>query len=119
MKVFGLELRKADSVQGLYEGVDATLKKHEMLSGGVSGKVQVNTVAHALQKMFKADSHFSVCTVQRCAKVCQVLISSERMDIYDAAHCISWNEMTEDYRAMITAMVLDDFREVLTSIDLM
>jgi hypothetical protein len=30
-----------------------------------------------------------------------------------AAHCIEWSEMLPDYRQMLVAMVLDDFRTVL------
>jgi hypothetical protein len=81
--------------------------------GGVSVELQRQAIAHALQKMMKADSWFNVCTIDRCIDICQVVIPKERMNIYNAAHCIHWNEMDSDYRQLLMAMVLDDFRSIL------
>ena len=113
MKAFGLEIRKSNSLGGLYRDVDATLAKHNIPSGSVNAELQVQTVAHSLQKMLKTDRYFSVCTIRDCVNVCQIIVPKERMDIYQAAHCINWNEMMPDYREMLIAMILDDFRTVL------
>ena len=63
MKAFGLEIRKSNTIRGLYDDVDRVLANAGIVSGElVSKKLQRDTVAHALQKMMQADSHFSVCT---------------------------------------------------------
>lgn len=114
MSVFGIELRKVGNTDNLYRDVDLVLQKHKCELGTVGDMAKVHTVAHALHKMLKQDGYFSVCTLDNCAKVCNVCISSERKIVYNAAHCISWNMMTTEYRQLLTAMILDDFRGVLT-----
>lgn len=113
MQKFGIEIRRSGTLSGLYKDVDSVLSQCGMADGGVSDTAKVATVAHSLQKMLNADSYFSACTITNCANVCQVCISRERMSVYNAAHCIQWNEMMPDYRMMLVAMVLDDFRAVL------
>lgn len=114
MKAFGLELRKADSIGNLYRDVDSTLSRYSIPPGGVTQEIQVQAVAHALQKMIAHDNYFSVCTVDNCRKVCQIHIPIERQHIYSAAHCMDWGQMTADYKQMLLAMLLDDFRSILS-----
>lgn len=112
LRQFGIEIRRIGGAKQLYEQVDATLVKHA-LKQGVSGNVQALATAHALQKMLKTESHFSICAIRDCADMCQIPIPIERMQVYQSAHCIGWNEMTPEYREVLVAMVLDDFRTVL------
>lgn len=116
MKGFGLELRRTGGVlatKNLYKQVDAVLKERGIPSKGVNMDIQADTIGHALHKMIQPGKHFSVCTIDSCRKLAKVHISSERMQIYNAAHCVSWSEMTEEYRTSLMAMVFDDFRTVL------
>jgi hypothetical protein len=99
-------------VESLYKEVDLVLKKFE-IGVSVSQSVQTQTVAHALQKMFCSETHFDVCTIRSCAELCQIVIPKERMAVYSSIHCMRWSEMLPDYRQMIIAMVLDDFRSIL------
>lgn len=115
MKAFGLELRRLGSVQGLYHDVDRVLQESGITADRVGGVVQQNTVAHALQKMLRQDNHFSVCAVNECAKLCGIVIPRERALVYSACHCMNWADMTPEYRQQVCAMVLDDFRVVLTA----
>lgn len=108
MKAFGIELRKADS-QSIFNDVDMVLAETSLQ------QLQVDSVKHALQKMFKANSFFDICTVDACIKVCQIHIPRERYDCYHAVHCVHWNEMTPDFRTRLTAYLLDDFRSILQS----
>ncbi len=114
LQKLGIEVRKIGDLKNLFTDVDVVLSKYSIPLKGVSVGVQIHTVAHALHKMFRAEKHFSICVVENCAKTCQVVISKERLDIYSSIHCVDWSEMTPEYRQMICAMVLDDFREVLT-----
>lgn len=111
MRRFGLELRKTGNINNLYADVDLVLKKAGIKKND-SSSIEVQTVALALMDMI-GDTRFSVCTIRDCMDVTGIIVSEDRMAIYRAVHCISWNKMDADYRKTITAMVLDDFREVL------
>ena len=113
LKSFGIEVRKIGNTHNLYKDVDLILSNNGIPARGVSGNLQAQAVGHALQQMLKADRHFSVCTITNCIDVCQVVVPSERMAIYRSIHCINWSDMQPDFRQMVIAMILDDFREVL------
>lgn len=112
MKAFGLEIRRSGTINNLYLDVDLALTKAGIKENPISKSVQVQTVAHALQKMLTGN-HFSVCAITDCEKVSGVIVPIERMKIYNAIHCVNWSEMIPEYRQTIIAMVLDDFRGVL------
>ena len=101
------------NVKNLYNDVDMVLRNNSVQPGAINANVQVATVAHALQKMLKTQRYFDVCTIDKCAELCQVCIPKERMLVYRTVHCVDWNEMLPDYRQLVVAMVLDDFRMVL------
>lgn len=108
MKLMNLDIRKAGTaMEYIYDTVDRTLATIDPTT------IERETVGHALQHMFQAHRHFSVCKVRECAKLCNVVIPKERMKIYDTMHCINWNEMDPEYRGKLVAMVMDDFRDVL------
>ncbi len=109
----GLEIRKSGSLNNLYKDVDMVLNNYGIKTGEINVNVQVNATAHSLQKMLNTESHFSVCCIRECASLCQIVISNERMKLYQTQHCVYWKEMTSEFRQMLVAMVLDDFRCVL------
>lgn len=113
LQKLGLEIRKIGNLNNLYNDVDLVLSNYKVPEQSVNRPIQAATVAHSLQKMLKTESHFSVCTIEKCAAICQICIAKERMQVYNAIHCVNWNEMLPDYRQLIVAMVLDDFRSVL------
>ncbi len=111
MKKFGIEIRRANKIGGLYQDVDRVLGG--LPPGGVSREVQIQAVAHSLQQMLKAGHWLDICAIKDCRDISQVHISAERMQVYHSQHCVSWNEMTDEFRTMLVAMILDDFRGVL------
>lgn len=111
MRVGGFELRKTGTMQILYSDVDRVLREVD------SAQMQSQTVAHALQKMLRPSGHFCVCTIRDCAEIFGLCIPGDRMQIYKAAHCLSWCDMMPEYRQTLVAYVLDDFRTVLDSTD--
>ncbi len=113
LQKFGLEIRKIGSLQNLYKDVDNVLANYKIPPNSINTGVQSLTVAHSLQKMMNVDSHISVCTIKDCAILCGLVIPKERMLVYSAVHCMHWNEMTPEYRQVITSMILDDFRSIL------
>ena len=106
MQAFGIELRKTNNTN-LYMDVD------RILSGPKFAVIQVQTVAHAIQRMFQPNLSFDVCCIKECAKICSVHIPQEHMDIYQTLHCHDWSTMLPEYREYIIAMVLNDFRGIL------
>ena len=116
IKSLGLEIRKPETLDSLYEKVDSVLENNGFTGNNISTEVKVQTVAHALQDMLQPHKHFSVCTIDECAEVSGVCISYERRKIYQTIHCLNWSKMLPEYRQMIIAMILDDFRLVLTNI---
>src|SRR5688572_10739085 len=99
MKAFGIELRKADS-HNIYKDVDLVLAKHN-IGTGVSAEVQRQALGHSLHKMMRAGNYFSICTINDCAKMCQVHIPEERMAVYSSIHCVGWNEMEPEFRELV------------------
>lgn len=109
----GLEIRKIGSLNNLYKDIDTVLKNYAIKPGEINATVQANAVAHALQKMVSVDQYCDVCCIRECASLCQICISEERMTFYRTQHCIRWKEMLPEFRQILIAMILDDFRSVL------
>jgi hypothetical protein len=109
----GIEIRKTGNLKNLYSDVDAVLKSKGLLGEASSKILQTQATAHSLQKMISVQHYFDVCTIQNCAELCQICIPDERMTAYRSIHCVHWNQMLPDFRQLIIAMILDDFRSVL------
>lgn len=113
LQKLGIEIRKIGDIKGLYAEVDLTLGKMGIRPLSIGIDMQKYTVAHSLQHMIGHSTHFSICTITSCAKLCGIIIPRERDLLYSAAHCMDWNEMIPEYRQGLVAMILDDFRCVL------
>lgn len=113
IKKFGIEIRKAGSVENLYRDVDMILSDAGINSGEVNKTIQRAAVSHSLQKMLQPDRCFDICTIRNCAQLCGLCISEDRMRIYGTQHCVYWSEMLPEFRIQLMAMILDDFRSIL------
>lgn len=111
MKAFGLELRKVGKMHDLYAEVDVTLSR--VPSGGINAEIQTHAIAQALHHMMQPEKYLDVCVIREGAKLTGLHISAERLQVYHLAHCISWNQMDPEYRQLLMAMILDDFRSIL------
>jgi len=107
VRTLGIELRKIGSIAAIYNDVDAVLANTD------NHMIAQQTTAHALNKMLKPSAHMSVCTIRECAKVAHVCIPAENMNVYSSVHCMDWNEMTPEFRQLLVAMILNDFRGIL------
>jgi len=117
MKALGLELRKVGTMKGLYSEIDMVLKNNNIESGGITFEMQREAAAHALHKMMKVEKYFDICTIQNIMSLCQINISKERLNYYRVFHCVYWNEMLDDTRLRLTALILDDFRQILNPLN--
>lgn len=113
IQIFGIELRKANNMKAIYEDVDRILQKDDVNSMIVGNDVKFMTIAHGLQKMLQADRCLDVCLIKEAVNIANIVIPKERMQIYQATHCMHWNEMLPEFRTKLIAMVLDDFRHIL------
>lgn len=111
MEIFNIQIRKVGNFSSLYKEIDGLLAKNKIISGEVGRSIQQQAVAHSLQNMFK-EKYFNVVTVQDCASLANIKISSQRKDVYRSQHCINWGDMTTDFKEVLIAMVMDDFREL-------
>lgn len=111
--MFGMEIRRIGQLANLYRDADLVLQKLGVEHQGEVPKVMgVSAAAHAINKMLKVDRYFDITTIQQCSKVCSIVVSAERMEVYRTMHCVHWNEMLPEFRQALIAMVLDDFRSV-------
>ena len=117
MQLFGIEIRKANNL-ALLSHVDKVLQKFEVTKENIGDKARVTGALQALQSMMKSASEgcgrFDICSIREAAELCNICISNDRVNFYRIHHCIQWSKMTKDNRELLMAMVLDDFREVLT-----
>lgn len=110
--MFGLELRRKNNITDLYKDVGTVLEKAGVANGVVSVDIQRASVAHSLQKML-AGNYFNVCTVRDCSQLVGMNIPTERLNVYQTQHCVSWSDMLPEYKQVLVAMILDDFKDVL------
>jgi hypothetical protein len=116
MMIMGLHITtKAKMNRQLFDRVDEILATAGMQQGDVhvTMAVQQQAAAHALRKMMNG-SLFSVCTIRDVMEMCQGQIATQRMAVYSSMHCVKWADMDTEFRQQLVAMVLDDFRHVLT-----
>ena len=67
------------------------------------GMVAVMT---SLKHMFES-SHFSICDVDKCAKVLGVVPNRQKYEMLSLFHCIHWSEMSVDVRQEVFARTLE------------
>lgn len=115
--MFGLEIRKKGQLSNIYSDVNTILKKHNIPEKSITHSLIRDGVAHSLHRMLKSDHWLDITVIDACVKISGIHITSERHLLYRAQHCVNWNEMLKDFREQIIAMILDDFKEVLTYVE--
>jgi len=112
--MFGIEIRKKGQLNNIYRDVNSILKKYDIPDKSINKLLIKNGVAHSLQHMICVQSFFDICTINKCSELSQIRPSFERHALYSSQHCVHWNEMLPEFKEQLIAMVLDDFREVIT-----
>lgn len=113
--MLGLEIRKINKIDfnSLYRDVDTVLQKANITKLSVGNDIKKQTLLHGMNKMFQPSGFLDICDIRKWSEMLGVCIQKERVEIYSSLHCIHWNDMEEDYRKNIIAMIFDDFRAVL------
>lgn len=112
-KKFAVEIRNPDAIRDLYIEVDKILGIFKVPESGISEESQAHTVAHVLHSMINIEDSFRHYTITQCAKMANITLHQERIDTYRSVDFMKWSNMEANYRKLIVAMILDDFRSVL------
>ena len=95
-------------IGALLKSADAVLERYdkEVVPENIKGQA----VLSVLKNLTQQQNHFSVCAVDRLAKMNEVVISEEHQELFNSLHCIHWNEMHQDTREYLVAILIHYFR---------
>jgi hypothetical protein len=71
---------------------------------------QDKAVKTALKDMFKSTGFFSICTIDKCCEILNVIPDKKEYDLLNVLHCIHWNKMEPDFREEVFLRTLNLFR---------
>ena len=67
--------------------------------------LEKEVIKTALKKMFK-ESHFSICTIDKCLKISNTIPDKSIYNNMSALHCVYYSEMSEDLRKWLFENVI-------------
>lgn len=103
--------------KGLLKMADAVLERYG--KHDVPAKIKGQATLAALKEMTGVDKFFSVCAVERLAQLNNVFISSEHQAFFQSLHCVHWENMHEDTREYLYAILVNYFRKEIAAVDLL
>ncbi len=113
LKYFNFQIQKSIvERKSLYDEVDNLLDRYGITKNSIPPEVKITALVGSLKKLFNK-KYFDICMLKECLMLFDLKITDERMNIYRTQHCIDWGEMEEDFKNIMIAMILDDFRQVL------
>ena len=95
-------------IGALLRSADAVLEKYS--KDVVPENIKGQTVLSVLKNLTQNSTHFSVCAVDKLAKMNEVVISEEHQELFNSLHCIHWNEMHQETREYLVATLIHYFR---------
>lgn len=88
---------------------DSILKKHGN-DGHIPEHIKGQTVLSILKKITQRDRTFYVCEVRELAKMNEVHFSAEHNEFFQSLHCMKFEDMHEDTREYVVALLVNYFR---------
>ena len=67
--------------------------------------LEKEVIKTALKKMFK-ESHFNICTIDKCLKISNTIPDKSIYNNMSALHCVYYSEMSEDLRKWLFENVI-------------
>ena len=67
--------------------------------------LEKEVIKTALKKMFK-ESHFNICTIDKCLKISNTIPDKFVYNNMSALHCVNYSEMSEDLRKWLFENVI-------------
>ena len=95
------------NVQILLKTTDEILKKHGR--NDVPEHIKGQTVLTIIKNM-QNKGHFNICAINELCQLNGVQLSNEHQTFMHSLHCVDWNEMHQDTKEYLMALVVDYFR---------
>ena len=90
-------------VGALIKAADKILQKYA--KDAVPENIKGQAVLSVLKNMTQRKEWFDVTAVRELAKLNEITISAEHMELFHSLHCIHWNEMHSDTREYLLAVL--------------
>lgn len=79
-------------------------------NGEIPENIKGQTVLSVIKNLAQRKEWFSVCEIDKLAKMNDITISVEHQEFFNSLHCIHWNEMHPDTREYLMALLVDYFK---------
>lgn len=96
------------NVGALLQASKDVLDKYEV--GIIPENIKGQTSLSVLKNIMQNKQYFDICGVNSLAKMNEVTISEEHREFMQTLHCIHWNEMHQDTREYLMAILVDYFK---------
>jgi hypothetical protein len=96
-------------VGALIQASNSILKRYTP-NGLVPENIRGQVVLSVLKNMTQRRDTFDVCAIRELAKMNEVTISAEHMEMFLALHCIKWDDMTQETKEYLMALLVDYFK---------
>lgn len=63
-----------------------------------------------LKTLSQRKDYFSVCEIDKLAKMNEITISAEHQEFFNSMHCVQWADMHQDTKEYLMALLVDYFR---------
>ena len=104
-------IRKVGDLSNIQNDIDNALKRLSIKSGETTINASKIAAKHLFFSLLK-NRYFDVYSVKSICKVALINISSPRLAIYEAMHCINWGDMEKNFKEELLVMLFDDFRSI-------
>lgn len=95
------------NIQALLKATNEVIKKYG--EHDVPDKIKGQATLSALKSMFSS-KFFSVCNINRIAEMNNIRISREHNDLFQTLHCVDFDDMTQDTREYVFAILVNYFK---------
>lgn len=79
-------------------------------NGEIPENIKGQTVLSVLKNLSQRKDYFSVCEIDKLAKMNEITISAEHQEFMNSLHCIYWNEMHQDTKEYLMAILVEYFK---------
>jgi hypothetical protein len=78
--------------------------------GLIPENVRGQTVLTVLKNISQRRDSFDICSIRELAKMNEVTISAEHYEFMSTLHCVKWEDMHQDTREYLMAILVDYFK---------
>lgn len=82
-------------------------------NGEIPENIKGQTVLSVLKNLSQRKDWFDVCGIDKLAQMNEVTISAEHKEFMNSLHCIHWDEMHQDTKEYLMAILVDYFKSNL------